>query len=53
MTNFMMISGIYVNERHLQEKKRFIAVNVPISLGIEPVKELEAIFVFGMIGRNM
>ena len=40
MTNFMMIWGIYVNERHLQKERRVIAVNVPISLGIEPVKSL-------------
>ena len=38
----MMISGIYVNERHLQIERRVIAVNVPISLGIEPVKEFNS-----------
>jgi hypothetical protein len=42
VTNYMMISGIYLNERHLRKERRVIAVNVPISLGIEPVKELNA-----------
>jgi hypothetical protein len=42
MTNCMMLSGIQFNERHLQIERRVIAVNVPISLGIEPVKELDA-----------
>ena len=53
MTNFMIIFCIYDNERHLQIERYVIAVNVPISLGIEPVKELKAIFVFGTIDRNM
>ena len=38
----MIISGIYDNERHLQKEIYVIAVNVPISLGIEPVKEFNA-----------
>ena len=42
VTNFMIISGIYDNERHLQKEIYVIAVNVPISLGIEPVKEFNA-----------
>ena len=53
VTYHMMRLGKYVIKNRLPKERYVIAVNVPISLGIEPVKELEAIFVFGMIGRNM
>jgi hypothetical protein len=42
VTNYMMIWGIHFNERHLQKERRVIAVNVPISLGIFPLKSLSA-----------